>query len=152
MALKGKIVPKSNEEVKKWIVRFVVWASSGLIIFLSLIYLGIFGPIPDYEELRSIKQANATELISIDGKVLGRYFIENRVDVQFSEIPPFLIHALLATEDTRFFEHKGIDIRALFRVFFKTGGVKALCADNFKPTTGKKFIPPKIILAGQHAC
>lgn len=120
MALKGKIVPKSNEEVKKWIVRFVVWASSGLIIFLSLIYLGIFGPIPDYEELRSIKQANATELISIDGKVLGRYFIENRVDVQFSEIPPFLIHALLATEDTRFFEHKGIDIRALFRVFFKS--------------------------------
>ncbi|NBU35556.1 MAG: penicillin-binding protein [Bacteroidetes bacterium] len=120
MALKGKIVPKSNEEVKKWIVRFVVWSSSGLIIFLSLIYLGIFGPIPDYEELRSIKQANATELISIDGKVLGRYFIENRVDVQFSEIPPFLIHALLATEDTRFFEHKGIDIRALFRVFFKS--------------------------------
>jgi hypothetical protein len=52
--------------------------------------------------------------MSIDGKVLGRYYVENRVDVQFSEIPPYLIHALLATEDTRFFEHKGIDIRALF--------------------------------------
>jgi len=120
MALKGKIVPKNKEEFKKWMIRSAIWGSSGLIIFLSLIYLGIFGPIPTYTELKSIKQANSSELISIDSKVLGRYYIENRVDVQFSEIPPFLIHALLATEDTRFFEHKGIDIRALLRVFFKS--------------------------------
>jgi penicillin-binding protein 1A len=120
MALKGKIVPENKEEFKKWMIRSAIWGSSGLIIFLSLIYLGIFGPIPTYTELKSIKQANSSELISIDSKVLGRYYIENRVDVQFSEIPPFLIHALLATEDTRFFEHKGIDIRALLRVFFKS--------------------------------
>lgn len=120
MALKGKTVPENKEEFKKWMIRSAIWGSSGLIIFLSLIYLGIFGPIPTYTELKSIKQANSSELISIDSKVLGRYYIENRVDVQFSEIPPFLIHALLATEDTRFFEHKGIDIRALLRVFFKS--------------------------------
>lgn len=120
MALKSKIVPENKEEFKKWMIRSAIWGSSGLIIFLSLIYLGIFGPIPTYTELKSIKQANSSELISIDSKVLGRYYIENRVDVQFSEIPPFLIHALLATEDTRFFEHKGIDIRALLRVFFKS--------------------------------
>jgi penicillin-binding protein 1A len=120
MALKGKIVPENKEEFKKWMIRSAVWGFSGLIIFLSLVYLGIFGPIPTYSELKSIKQANSSEIISIDGKVLGRYYIENRVDVQFSEIPPFLIHALLATEDTRFFEHRGIDVRALFRVFFKS--------------------------------
>lgn len=120
MALKGKMVPGNKEEFKKWIIRFAVWGISGLIIFISLVYLGIFGPIPNYAELKSIKQANSSELISTDGNVLGRYYVENRVDVGFSEIPPYLIHALLATEDTRFFEHKGIDIRALFRVFFKS--------------------------------
>lgn len=120
MALKGKNIPESKEEFKKWAIRSAIWGCAGLIIFISLIYLGIFGPIPNYSELKSIKQANSSELISVDGKVLGRYYVENRVDVQFSEIPPFLIHALLATEDTRFFEHKGIDIRALFRVLFKS--------------------------------
>lgn len=118
--MKRKIIKEQKEDLKKWSLRFVVWGISGLFIFLSLIYLGIFGPIPTFAELKGINQANSSELISVDGKVLGRYYIENRVDVQFSEIPPFLIQALLATEDTRFFEHKGIDIRALFRVFFKS--------------------------------
>jgi penicillin-binding protein 1A len=120
MASKGKIASRNNEEFKKWALRSAIWGFSGIIIFISLIYLGLFGPIPNYSELKSIQQANSTELISVDGKVLGRYYVENRVDVLFSEIPPFLIHALLATEDTRFFEHKGIDVRALFRVFFKS--------------------------------
>jgi penicillin-binding protein 1A len=59
-------------------------------------------------------------VLSSEDELIGRIFSENRTNVSFRQIPPDLINALIATEDSRFYEHKGIDSRSLFRVFFKS--------------------------------
>ena len=72
-----------------------------------------FGDMPTFEELENPSTNLATEIISADGKVLGTYYIENRSNVSYSELSPHLVNALLAIEDIRFYEHSGIDQRAL---------------------------------------
>ncbi|MEN8203963.1 MAG: transglycosylase domain-containing protein [Bacteroidota bacterium] len=62
----------------------------------------------------------ASEVYTADGVLMGTYYIENRQFLDPSEIPEFIKHALIATEDVRFYSHRGIDLRSLFRVFFKT--------------------------------
>ena len=88
--------------------------------FIILFFYGIanewYGDMPTFEELENPKSNLATEIISADGKILGTYYIENRSDVSYSEISPNLINALIAIEDVRFYEHSGIDKKALFRV------------------------------------
>ena len=91
-----------------------------LYVFALLIYRGVFGPLPSYAELRDIRNSTASEVYSSDGAILGRYFIENRVNASLEEIPESIIHALIATEDARFEQHQGIDVRALLRVMFKS--------------------------------
>jgi len=86
-----------------------------LSVILYLTSLGFFGALPTFEELESPKNNLATEIISSDGVVLGKYFFENRSKITFDELSPKLVDALIATEDIRFREHSGIDIRALLR-------------------------------------
>lgn len=89
-------------------------------LFIYSVYAGLWGSLPDYAELRNIRNYEASELYSDDGELLGKYFIENRTNVKYNTICPHAVHALIATEDVRFYEHKGIDKISLFRVFFKT--------------------------------
>lgn len=96
----------------------LVFLSVGLLV--SLIYWGAFDPLPTYAELKAIQNNTASEVYSEDGVLLGRYYVENRVNADFDEIPVHLVNALVATEDARFFEHSGIDARALARVAIKT--------------------------------
>ncbi len=77
---------------------------------------GAWGPLPKFDELENPKTNLATEIISSDNKVLGKYFYENRTHIDFSELSPDLINALIATEDERFYNHSGIDFIALLRV------------------------------------
>ena len=76
--------------------------------------------MPDQEQLKNIQNFEASEIYSADDKLLGRYFIQNRIVMEFDQISPHLVDALVATEDERFFEHHGIDYKSLPRVFFKT--------------------------------
>lgn len=76
--------------------------------------------IPTREELKNIRNYTASEVYSKDNVLLGRYFIQNRTNVGFGEISPNIIHALIATEDARFYKHEGVDTRSLLRVLFKT--------------------------------
>lgn len=92
---------------------------SGL-LFVFAVYKGAFGALPTYAELRNIQNNTASELYSEDGVLLGKYYIENRVNADYDELSPFLLNALVATEDARFFEHRGVDFRAMLRVLFKT--------------------------------
>lgn len=94
----------------------------GGVLFLTalLVYSGLLGPLPGYPELRAIRNYNASEVYSEDGVLLGKYFIENRINADLEEISPNIIHALVATEDARFFEHSGIDLRAGLRVLVKS--------------------------------
>jgi len=81
---------------------------------------GFFGPLPTAKQLSEIQNDNASIVYSADDQILGKYFVQNRTSVAYSDISPDLINALIATEDARFFEHKGIDYRAWVRVLVKT--------------------------------
>ena len=87
-----------------------------IIICMILASSGAWGPLPKFDELENPKTNLATEIISSDNKVLGKYFYENRTHIDFSELSPNLINALIATEDERFYNHSGIDFIALLRV------------------------------------
>ena len=89
------------------------------LLFL-IVYVGFTGPVPTKKVLQKIKNPVATQVFSNDGRLLGRYYIENRSNVSFDEISPNLINALIATEDSRFYQHRGIDEVALMRVFVKS--------------------------------
>ncbi len=90
-----------------------------LVLFL-LVYLGVFGKIYSGEELKNIQNYLATEVYSEEKKVVGKFYWENRSSTDFKHIPPFIIQALISTEDSRFYEHNGVDTKGLLRVFFKT--------------------------------
>ena len=87
-----------------------------IIICMIVASSGAWGPLPKFDELEKPKTNLATEIISSDNKVLGKYFYENRTHIDFSELSPNLINALIATEDERFYNHSGIDFIALLRV------------------------------------
>lgn len=91
-----------------------------LFAFVLAISNNMFGDLPTFEELENPKSSLASEVISADGAVIGKYFIQNRSNVHFDELSPNLVKALLATEDIRFEKHSGIDLKGLFRVLFKT--------------------------------
>lgn len=91
-----------------------------ILSLLSLIGLGAFGSLPTFEELENPKSNIATELISSDGENIGSFFIENRSFVEYGELSPNLVAALVATEDARFYNHSGIDFLGLARVGVKT--------------------------------
>ena len=91
----------------------------GFLLFL-IVYVGFTGPVPSTEELQKIKNPVSTEVYANDGRLLGRYYIENRSNVSFDKISPNVINALIATEDSRFYKHRGIDEIALLRVFLKS--------------------------------
>ncbi|WP_116126301.1 transglycosylase domain-containing protein [Lewinella sp. IMCC34183] len=92
-----------------------------LFIFLYLgVLLGAYGHLPSREELAKVENDDASSIYTEDGVLLGKYFATNRVSVPLDEISPFVTDALIATEDARFFEHQGIDLRALLRVAVRT--------------------------------
>jgi penicillin-binding protein 1A len=93
---------------------------TGLLSLFLLVLSGALGDIPNQEELRLIQNPVASEIYSSDSVLLGRYFIQERSDIRFEQIPTHVVDALLATEDVRFFNHHGIDYRSLGRVFFKS--------------------------------
>ncbi|MFK8104203.1 MAG: penicillin-binding protein 1A, partial [Saprospiraceae bacterium] len=91
-----------------------------LLFFCSLIYFGAFGSLPSKTALKAIQNNTAAEVYSADGQILGKYYVENRINVAYEDISPNLINALIATEDSRFFDHKGVDLRAWVRVLLRT--------------------------------
>lgn len=94
-----------------------------LLLLLLCANFGVFGKMPSIQELENPEADLASEIISSDGLLMGKYYSENRSEVKYNEISPNAMHALIATEDERFYEHSGIDAQALARVVF-TGGTQ----------------------------
>ncbi len=98
---------------------FVLAATGGFIA----IWNGWIGYLPELEDLQNPINRYATQVYSSDGKVLGTWHLdkENRVVVPYEKISPYVVNALVATEDERFYEHSGIDFWALGRAIIKRG-------------------------------
>ncbi|MFT3737395.1 MAG: transglycosylase domain-containing protein [Breznakibacter sp.] len=117
---------KSNDNAL-WKRRALMWSlriGAGLLVGFFLlvffVYIGLFGKIPSVEDLKKIDNHSASLVYSVDGKIMGGYYLENRQTIGNKDISPYVKDALIATEDSRFFEHKGLDFISLGRVIVKT--------------------------------
>lgn len=92
-------------------------------VAFTSIWFGWIGYMPDIADLQNPISRYASQVYSVDGKILGTYNMnrENRVHVDYSSLSPYLVQALIATEDERFYEHSGIDFIALTRAVIKRG-------------------------------
>ncbi|TAF66660.1 MAG: PBP1A family penicillin-binding protein [Cytophagales bacterium] len=111
----------------KWIViTWIAFFATLLIVLLYFValesnFLNLFGEIPGLEILENPRSEQASEIYTADNVLMGKYYRENRTPVQYEEISPYLINALIATEDARFEEHSGIDLQGLLRAVFYLG-------------------------------
>ena len=113
---------EERKPVYRNIIRWMWWLFCVSILGLIVIFIGLsFSDLPDTAELENPKSELASEILAYDNTVLGRYFIENRVPVEFDELSPYVEQALVATEDERYYNHSGIDFKALLRAVVKTG-------------------------------
>ena len=121
----GKQV-SGNESFKK---KFIIWFWSlfgagaiAIVLLFWMITMGWLGYLPLLDELQNPKNKFATEVISADMQLLGRYYRnENRVSVDYTDISPNMINALIATEDVRYYDHTGVDVKSLMRAIMKLG-------------------------------
>ena len=108
-----------NKWVKKSILAGIGAVILALVFFVS-IYFGAFGKLPNTADLTNLKQAEATQVLDKDSKLIGKYYIYDRQPLTYNQFPKHLLNALIATEDVRFYEHDGVDNVSLLRVLFKT--------------------------------
>lgn len=101
--------------------RVFLFGFGAVLLVLLLANFGVFGKMPSLEELENPEADLASEVISADGVLMGKYYKENRSEVKYSDISPNVFNALVATEDERFFDHSGIDAQALARSVFTLG-------------------------------
>ena len=118
--MKGNRVPYRRSLKLFWIV-FSIGILSFVSIFLAAGF-GLLGKMPEFRQLENPKTNLATQIFSADNKVIGKfYYNDNRTPLYYEEIPNNLIDALIATEDERFYDHSGIDLRSTLRAVVYLG-------------------------------
>ncbi|OXB25432.1 penicillin-binding protein [Flavobacterium tructae] len=136
---------------KKKFWRIFAYSLLGVLAFFLFASWGLFGSMPSFEDLENPDSNLATEIISSDGVVIGKYFKTNRSQLKYSDLPKSLVEALVATEDARFYEHSGIDGRGTLRAVFSlgtNGGASTLTQQLAKQLfhgEGSKFLPFRIV-------
>ena len=136
-------------KIKFWKIFF--YCLGGILLFFLFASWGLFGSMPSFEDLENPDSNLATEIISADGVILGKYFEKNRSQLKYSDLPKNLVDALVATEDVRFYEHSGIDGRRTLRAAFSlgtSGGASTLTQQLAKQLfhgEGSKFLPFRIV-------
>ncbi|TDW50313.1 penicillin-binding protein 1A [Flavobacterium sp. 270] len=136
---------------KKKFWRIFAYTLLGILAFFLFASWGLFGSMPSFEDLENPDSNLATEIISSDGVVIGKYFKTNRSQLKYSDLPKSLVEALVATEDARFYEHSGIDGRGTLRAVFTlgtNGGASTLTQQLAKQLfhgEGSKFLPFRIV-------
>ncbi|RRJ89652.1 PBP1A family penicillin-binding protein [Paenimyroides tangerinum] len=110
-----------NKKYLKLFWKLFAGGISSVVLFFLLINWGVFGSMPTFDELENPLSSVATEIISADGKTIGKFYLENRVPVKYSDLPQHLVDALIATEDERFRSHSGIDGRGTLRAISGLG-------------------------------
>lgn len=136
---------------KKKFWRIFAYGLLGVLAFFLFASWGLFGSMPSFEDLENPDSNLATEIISSDGVVIGKYFKTNRSQLKYSDLPKSLVEALVATEDARFYDHSGIDGRGTLRAVFSlgtNGGASTLTQQLAKQLfhgEGSKFLPFRIV-------
>ncbi len=152
---KNNIQTKNTEKdinyYKKKFWKVFFYGLGGLLLFFLFASWGLFGSMPSFEDLENPDSNLATEIISSDGVILGKYFEKNRSQLKYSDLPKNLVDALVATEDARFYEHSGIDGRGTLRAIASlgtSGGASTLTQQLAKQLfhgEGSKFLPFRIV-------
>ncbi len=141
------------KKITKIIIKLLLVAILIFGLFFTAVSFGFFGHVFTVNELKDFKNDTASLVVSDDGTLIGKYFVKNRTNIAFDQIPKHLINALIATEDTRYFDHEGVDSRSLFRVLFKTmllqqkssGGGSTITQQLAKNMFGRKNYGPLTI-------
>ena len=144
-------VEKDINYYKNKFWRIFFYGLGGIMVFFLFASWGLFGSMPSFEDLENPDSNLATEIISSDGVILGKYFQKNRSQLKYSDLPKNLVDALVATEDERFYEHSGIDGRGTLRAIASmgtSGGASTLTQQLAKQLfhgEGSKFLPFRIV-------
>mgnify|MGYP002404908521 CR=1 FL=1 len=109
----------TRKKFVKWF--WIIISCPVILLAVMLLAVWLFADIPSFEELESPESKLATEVIADDGQVLTTFHIENRSYVAYKDLSPYLVQAAVATEDVRFYQHSGIDFKALARAVEKRG-------------------------------
>lgn len=140
MSLKAK---KEGEISKPkrifWKIFFYGWGA--FFLLLLLIYVGLFGKLPSIEELENPSMMSSSEIYADDGTLMGKYYLKDRINVKYQDISPNVIKALIATEDERFYDHSGIDIKSLARAIIflgSEGGASTITQQTAKALLGQE--------------
>jgi penicillin-binding protein 1A len=133
----------TNSNYIKTFWKIIAFGTLFAILFISSIGFGLFGELPTFRDLENPKSNLASEVLSTDGKVLGSYFIQNRSNAKFNELSPNLINALIATEDIRFYEHSGIDLKGTFAIIFYSMIGKKRGSSTITQQLAKNLFPRK---------
>jgi penicillin-binding protein 1A len=116
----GKTKKRLKRILLKLLIAVVLILALALMLFIGSIRLGFFGALPGMEELKRLESNTAARILASDGELLGLYYVQNRTHTELSKLPGYLVNALIATEDTRFYRHHGIDFRGTIRVLVKS--------------------------------
>ncbi|WP_338376059.1 transglycosylase domain-containing protein [uncultured Flavobacterium sp.] len=147
---------KNNKEnFSDYIRKFWILFTYGMIAVVAFFFLaswGFFGEMPTFDELENPNSNIASEIISSDGKTIGKFAIQNRIPVKFKDLPEHLVNALVSSEDERFYDHSGIDAKGFIRAvsrFGKDGGASTitqqLAKNLFHGADGSKNLIVRIV-------
>ena len=133
-----------NKEISKpvrvfWKVFFYFWGA--VVLLILLIYVGLFGKLPSIQELQNPSMMSSSEIYADDGTLMGKFYQKDRINVKYQDINQNVIQALIATEDERFYQHSGIDIKSLLRAIFflgSEGGASTITQQTAKALLGQE--------------
>lgn len=116
---------ESTKESKKSKFKIIFFSSLGIFLLASIIggyffYQHIISGLPSLDDLENPRQSLASNVFSSDGELIGQYFRENRREIDIDSIPSFVVDALVATEDRKFYDHWGVDLERFAKAMFKT--------------------------------
>jgi penicillin-binding protein 1A len=114
----------TNVDFSDYVKKFWTLFMYGIIALVSFFFLaswGFFGEMPSFDELENPNSNIASEIISSDGKTIGKFAYQNRVPVKYKDLPKDLVNALVSSEDERFYDHSGIDAKGTLRAVVKLG-------------------------------
>lgn len=111
------LTPQDIKRYNFMVWKFIIGCFAFVILIILLTAFEIFGKLPSFRDLENPKSNQASQIWSSDKEVLGTYYVENRSNVNYMQISPNVINALIATEDKRFYEHSGIDFSRIFTIF-----------------------------------